>query len=330
MCFRYLLIVFCVFNCYASDKSISDLEHDRGFQTFIMGALTLGGLYQDWQLQSHVQNDLIIETHNASTDEKCIARFAHSRSQRMVAVDRQKAILWGVANFTKFIIRPDLPFTIRSEINPISAVESALLPITVYLATKPTVDAVAFKCSEQIRFLIAASLALSLPHAIVATGTAPHRILYNSLMHYAASNSHLFGNVAGIKHAAASLSYGSKVMPLVQMGISTVYKKPSLLTVHPVILNGELHKWKDLQNGLLPGLILAGVDLSFTIVAATPVGAAIESVVDAGIDRAIKPLPEKTRPYVRRSVKKAIAEGTKIGITVGACAVAESQGCVMQ
>ena len=249
----------------------------------------------------------------------------------MVAVDRQKALLMGVGNGIKFILRPDLPYELRNQINPFSVVESMLLPITVYVATKPTVDALIPQTSQKTRVSITALSAYVLSHAIVATGAAPQRILYNSLMHYCASNSaNCYGDVAGVKQVTASLAYGSKVMPAVQMIISTVYKKPSLLTVHPVMLNGELHKWKDLQNGLLPGLILAGVDLSFTMIAATPVGAAIESVVDAGIDHVIKPLPEKTRPYVRRGVKKAIAEGTKIGIAVGACAAAESQGCGIQ
>lgn len=308
-----------------------DLDHNLGFQTFLMSVLTLGGLYQDWQIQSHIRRDVIIEHEVTDSDGTMGATFAYSRPQRMVAVDRQKAILLAVGNGIKFIVRPDLPYELRNEINPFSVVESMLLPITVYVATKPTVDALVPQTSQKTRVSITALSAYALSHAIVATGAAPQRILYNSLMHYFASNAaNMYGDVAGVKQVAASLAYGSKVMPLVQMGIGTMHKKPSLLTVHPVMLNGELHKWKDLQNGLLPGLILAGVDLSFNMIAATPVGTAIESAVDAGIDRVIKPLPEKTRPYVRRSVKEAMAECIKIGITVGACAVAESQGCGIQ
>jgi hypothetical protein len=103
-----------------------------------------------------------------------------------------------------------------------------------------------------------------------------------------------------------------------------------MLTIHPVLDQYyDFNKYAESMHGVIPALLLAGVDFGFNALAATPVGGAIGSAVDAGFEKVVQPLPHHLRRPAKKTLKKASAEAVKIGTTIALLKAAETQGCVI-
>lgn len=329
MYLRNILVVLFSLNCFAADNH-QKIPHDTGFYTCAAGVAVCMILYSDWKVQRQVKTE--VDLNNIVIDKEgrlCVA-FSYSPQQRATAIERQRAVLFGMSRLVQFLICPQLPFEFRHVIDPYSVAETALLPAGIYNATKPLVDISLPQFSDMMRSCTAGLNGLIIPHFISATGISQKRLVVNILMNHIASNQHnLYRDVAYVKQLTASLDYASKVMPLTQMAISRFYSKPSMLTLYPVMKMGEINTYVESMHAIVPVGVLAGVDLIFNAMAVTPVGTAISSVVDAGLKRAIQPLPKHMqRPFRRisKDLKQGSLEAAKIMTAVAILVAMEANG----
>lgn len=331
-----VLIYLCnSFFVYSADKV------PQGVIDFAMHALTLfpiGTVLSNNRVVVHKKNTnfvIDVDGHEIQQDT-----YAHSTLQRKEAQPHYEGAVIGtvaqiisdpVINFPVSVIAPVC--RLRKEISVFAALEQSLLPAACYAELKKLVVKAMPHVDNKVQSSIALAGAISLSHmCVLLSGASPERLALNALMYHMFHDQHTkCMHVAYVRHAMQSLSYASKVMPLVQMGIGIYNRKPNMLTLYPTFYEmGGINKSAEYMHGVLPALVLAGVDVTFNMVAATSVGKTVETGVDLVLDFAVKPLPEQIRTRTKRGTKKALAEATKIGTTVALVSAAEAQGCVVQ
>jgi hypothetical protein len=146
------------------------------------------------------------------------------------------------------------------------------------------------------------------------SGASPERLALTTLLfHYSgdAKNKYM-SNRPLLRHVTSSLDYGFTVMPIIQMTIGRWYQKSSMLTICPTMYQqlGGVNRSAEFMHTMIPVGVLAGVDVIFNAVAVTRVGTAIGSVVDAGLEKAIQPLPKHMRRPAFRRFSKQFKEGS--------------------
>jgi len=316
MCFRYLILTLCSMHSFAADQKLA---------VFAVG-MALGG---DFKMQRNICTSISQKDRVDAQDNESFAfTYTYALYQRLRAQNQQESLTVGFLNLIAHVVLSPMYIGFRPSVNAQSLVEGALLPVAIYTPIKELTTSMFPHSFNVVRFFTSGISTYLLSRLFVATNASSDRIIMNAFIsHVMTHQQNLYCDVAGLKQITASLSYGSKVMPLTQMAISRWYSKSSMITVHPVVYQwGEINKRAEFMHGVVPALVLAGVDLGFNAIAATSVGDAIDSVVEAGLDTVVQPLPGYLKERVKWTVKKTSAEGVKIGTTLAILAALESSG----
>lgn len=252
--------------------------------------------------------------------------YIYSAEQRKEARTECEAAALGI------ILKPLCNW--RTEQSFFVALERSLLPAACYTESKKIISWLAPKADNKV--ITAASLVsgLCMAQCIARfSGASPERLAFVTFLYpYTGYKHNMHRHSNGLlKAVTGSLAYGFKVTPLIQMAVGRWYKEPSMLTLHPVMYRqiGGPNTYGEYMHALVPVGVLAGVDFTFNAVAATPFGAVINSCVDAGINKAIQPLPKHMqRPFRRisRDLKQYSLEAAKIMTTVAILVAMEANG----
>ncbi len=328
MVLKFFIFSLLSINCFAADQSVR--LHDDGGNPYIT-AIAIGlALHTEWKLQRNITTQI---SHQIVTNSegKEGALFTYSPHQRLVAVDRQKAVALSTCNLINFIIRPMSQYVFRNSISAFSLVECVLLPMVVFNASKGVLNTVVPELSDVTRTYLAGVNALMVPHLFIASGVSPDRVVLNAFLNHVLAHLHnVYGEMAYMRTVTGSLLYASQVMPVTQMMVSKWYKKPSMLTVHPVNFRmGSVNRNVEFMHAVVPALVLAGVDSVFNGLATTSLGTAIERGVDSALDAAITSMPRSLRQPVKKVTKKALVETVKITTAVVITRALEVNGCII-
>jgi hypothetical protein len=319
-CLVFLFLITSVFSSAASEVPSDAIKHCIDFARHALTLFPIGTVMWDNYKVAYRKADVFIPDIYGREIKREL--YLYNAVQRKEAKIRCDGAFFGLVAALSSNPVLDLPVTrfksffhFRKEQSIFVALEQSLLPAACYVASKKIIDRFAPDLDNKMSIPVALISSLCLAYCITRySGASPERLALTTLLfHYSgdAKNKYM-SNRPLLRHVTSSLDYGFTVMPIIQMTIGRWYQKSSMLTICPTMYQqlGGVNRSAEFMHTMIPVGVLAGVDVIFNAVAVTRVGTAIGSVVDAGLEKAIQPLPKHMRRPAFRRFSKQFKEGS--------------------